>query len=60
MLRQAAESEQIDVKGTLWLIEEMIKEGENYFASCQSRSAPDARQRAEIALGYCRTKVECT
>lgn len=25
-LRQAAESEQIDVKGTLWLIEEMIKE----------------------------------
>lgn len=26
-LRQAAESEQIDVKGTLWLIEEMIKEG---------------------------------
>ena len=26
-LRQAAESEQIDVKGTLWLIEEMIREG---------------------------------
>lgn len=26
-LRQAAESEQIDVKGTLWLIEVMMKEG---------------------------------